>query len=473
MKEAKKYWGAFVLGLSVFCLAKVNRVEAAPKTVRQGIYIDGVDVSGATKEEATSLVEQRVEQNKDYKIHLKVGDEFVTVSGEELGIYWKNTDLIAQALNYGKEGNIVQRYKKVKQLKENSASLSVKYGVDEDALHKVISDYCASLNKNPVNPTLIRVDGNFSVEDGKNGMTLNEEESYQLLKNFVENEWKGGDATLDLSYVTTEPAHKKEELTGVVDVLGSSSTDYSSSSSSRKQNIQTGASKVNGKVIYPGEQFSFTQAVVPFNAENGYATAPSYESGEVVDSYGGGICQVSTTLYLALLRSEVQIDERHSHSMLVSYVKPSMDATIAEGSKDFVFTNTTGNPIYLESYTDGSTIGFNVYGVEYRDRQNREVSFESVTTDTEEPTTQLKAAPEESAGTITLESAAHEGREAELYKIVTVNGQESREKVNSSSYIMKPNVYKVGVQSDNTDTVNKLYTAIEKNDLNAAYAAVQ
>ena len=81
------------------------------------------------------------------------------------------------------------------------------------------------------------------------------------------------------------------------------------------------------------------EIVVPFTEENGYAPAASYEMGSVVETYGGGICQVSTTLYLAVLRAELEVTERHNHSMIVNYVKPSMDAAIAEGYKDFKFVN--------------------------------------------------------------------------------------------------------------------------------------
>ena len=99
-----------------------------------------------------------------------------------------------------------------------------------------------------------------------------------------------------------------------------------------------GASKLNGHIIYPGETFSVTAAVIPFTAENGYMLAPSYESGSVVDSYGGGICQVSTTLYNAVLDAELEVVERHNHSMTVSYVEASKDAAIAEG--------TSGLPVF-------------------------------------------------------------------------------------------------------------------------------
>lgn len=83
----------------------------------------------------------------------------------------------------------------------------------------------------------------------------------------------------------------------MTDVLGSSSTDYSNSSATRKTNIKTGTSKISGHTIYPGESFSVEENVVPFDEASGYAKAPSYESGEAVETYGGGICQVSTTLY--------------------------------------------------------------------------------------------------------------------------------------------------------------------------------
>ena len=124
----------------------------------------------------------------------------------------------------------------------------------------------------------------------------------------------------------------------------------------RKQNVAVGAEKINGTLVQPGEEFSVEAVVVPFDAENGYALAASYEMGKVVDSYGGGICQVSTTLYVAVLKAELEVTERYSHSMIVHYVDPSMDAAIAEGLKDLKFINNTDAPIYIEASADGSII---------------------------------------------------------------------------------------------------------------------
>lgn len=93
------------------------------------------------------------------------------------------------------------------------------------------------------------------------------------------------------------------------------------------------------------------ETVAPFTAENGYAMAGSYLNGEVVDSMGGGICQVSTTLYNAVLRAELEVVERSPHSMTVHYVELSEDAAIAGTYKDFKFKNSTDYPIYIEGYT--------------------------------------------------------------------------------------------------------------------------
>ena len=95
--------------------------------------------------------------------------------------------------------------------------------------------------------------------------------------------------------------------------------------------MENGCRLINGTTLYPGEEFSTLDKISPFTEANGYYPAGSYLNGMVVDSLGGGICQVSTTLYNAVLLSELEVTQRSNHSMIISYVKPSMDAAIAEG----------------------------------------------------------------------------------------------------------------------------------------------
>src|SRR5699024_850562 len=137
------------------------------------------------------------------------------------------------------------------------------------------------------------------------------------------------------------------------DLLGTFSTDFSSSSSARATNLQVGAGKINGHVLMPGETLSGYECLQPFTAENGYKNAATYENGQVVDSIGGGVCQIATTLYNAALQAELEITQRQNHSMIVTYVQPSMDAAIAGTVKDIKITNNYSTPIYVEGYTEG------------------------------------------------------------------------------------------------------------------------
>ena len=215
---------------------------------------------------------------------------------------------------------------------------------------------------------------------------------------------------------------------------------------------------------FNGEEFSVEAVVVPFDAENGYALAASYEMGKVVDSYGGGICQVSTTLYVAVLKAELEVTERYSHSMIVHYVDPSMDAAIAEGLKDLKFINNTDAPIYIEASADGSTLHFAIYGHETRD-PNRTVRYESETTSTEDPTPGLTEDANASFGTIEQTSYGYQGSTARLWKIVNDNGNETKEQVNSSTYRMTSDVYTVGTKTDNAAARAEMQAAIAANDL--------
>ena len=176
------------------------------------------------------------------------------------------------------------------------------------------------------------------------------------------------------------------------------------------------------------------------------------------------MCQVASTLYNAVIRAELEITERFAHSMTVGYVQPSEDATMAEGYKDLKFVNNTDAPVYIESYAANGTMTFTVYGQETRD-PNRKVSFESETLEVTEPGTPSFTAVDAPIG-LTLVQGAHQGIKAQLWKIVTVNGEEvSREVFNKSTYKANIAYYEVGVSSSNAEAVAAVKSAIATNDL--------
>ena len=138
----------------------------------------------------------------------------------------------------------------------------------------------------------------------------------------------------------------------IQDVLGTCSTSFSSSGAARSKNLKVGSGKINGTVLLPGETLSGYGAMAPFTLENGYASAGAYENGRVVDSVGGGVCQISSTVYNAVKNAGLTVVQRNPHSMPVNYLPKGLDAAIAAGSKDLKFRNDYTTPVVL--YTDTS-----------------------------------------------------------------------------------------------------------------------
>lgn len=139
------------------------------------------------------------------------------------------------------------------------------------------------------------------------------------------------------------------------DVLASFSTVFNTEED-RAINVKLASERINGTVIQPGGRFSFSDAVLSRTVENGYVMAPSFASGRVVQSIGGGICQVSSTLYVAMLLSALPVTEHHSHSLQVDYVPVGLDAAIVEGVKDLRFKNTCDYPVRINSTVQDGTL---------------------------------------------------------------------------------------------------------------------
>ena len=444
----------------------VAAVEGLTGVIHDGVHIGGMDMSGMSAKEAAQALERKLFETKGYLISLNLGHTILTVTAGDLGLAWSNSDVVRQAMALGQSGNVIQRYKMKKQLEQGPVNLQLSYDVEEEKARALLEGRCTSAcNREPVEPTLKMTDSGLTAVEGVLGYSLDVEQSMQKIKAYLGETWLGGAGSLELAYATREPTHKLEELQAVKDVLGKASTDYSSSSGARRTNIATAAEKINSVVLYPGDSFSTLDAITPFTEENGYELANSYANGEVVESFGGGICQVSTTLYLAVLRAELDVSQRYNHSMLVNYVKPSMDAAIAETSgKDFIFSNNTDHPVYIHLAAWNGTLSAAVYGAEYRDA-DRKVEYVSETLSTEEAGTRLKAT-DDPLGTVTRTQSAHEGCQAELYKVVKEGGKEvSRERINTSSYAKTDAEYEIGTAGNNADLIAQVKAAIAQNDI--------
>ena len=144
-------------------------------------------------------------------------------------------------------------------------------------------------------------------------------------------------------------------------LIGNYSSQYKGNDENRVQNLRNACSKINGVILYPGEEFSTNAHFNPCTEENGWALAGTIVKGKIEDSVGGGMCQVSSALYDAVLYAELEVTERHNHSMKVGYSPYAFDATLAGDYKDFKFKNNTNKAVYIESYLTSSNVVVNLY----------------------------------------------------------------------------------------------------------------
>ncbi len=464
-----------VIGLLTAGFA-ANQAYAEAKqgdNILDNIYIGEVAVGGMSGEEAMQAVNDYVKEIQNTKFKLSINDKSITATAGQLGVEWENTGVVDEAVMIGKSGSLITRYKDKKDLEHEPKKLDLTFATEEKDIKKYLSDHADKVNQEAVDGGLVRENGSFTITGGEEGIALNVEQSAKTIASYITNDWDTKEAELALTADVVQPRGSKEQLSKVKDVLGTFSTNYSSSSSGRAMNVSNGCGRINGTLLYPGDEFSVSEAVSPFDAEHGYALAGSYENGTVVETYGGGICQVSTTLYNAVIRAELKITERYAHSMIVNYVKPSMDAAIAGTVKDLKFKNNTDAPIYIEGITSGGIITFSIYGEETRS-PNREVIFESEIVSENNPPTQIQGSASYNVGYVSVQQSAHVGKVARLWKIVKEDGVEkSREEFNNSNYRASPKIIVVGTNTASEEARAYIQNAIATQNEGAIYAAAQ
>ena len=461
MNNISKKWMKWIplFTLAALCIgfaggrAATKAETAENHKIADGVYIGNVYVGGMTEEEAADAISAYAQSVDDAVLTLNANGKSVEVSAQELGITFQNTNAVQEALAVGRNGNLIKRYKDKKDLEHGSKVFELPLGLNETAAREVLTAKAEKLNNEAVDNGLIRENGQFQFIEGSSGVEVNVEKSLMTIEDYLKNNWDGTDASIDLVAEVVEPEGTKEELAKVKDLLGSYTTNYSTSSAGRCANISVAAGKINGTVLYPGEEFSVGQTIGPLTAAGGYELAGAYENGQTVQSYGGGVCQVSTTLYNAVLKAELEVTQRSNHSMIVTYVKPSMDAAIAGDYKDLVFENDTDAPIYVQGiYNSGGSITFNIYGHDTR-KAGHSVKYESKTVKTTPVKTQTKKDSSKPVGYSEVESSGHVGYVAELWKITYENGKQvSKELIHTSTYAMSPTIVVKGTKKASTTT---------------------
>lgn len=463
---------AGMLGLCMLILFGVSSLyfwqyvkEYDNDVIAKGIYISDVNAGGMTTQEAEKALNAQIEKYQQAKVTVTLDGKTAETTLADLKLETGGTDrLLKKAMNYGKVGNIWKRYIDIRKIKKGKKVFQPTYTVDVDKVDDFIESKCEEMQIRATDATLSVSGEKVTIADEIEGTIIDNKTFVTKLKSTLNSDWHGKDVSVKLTTTVDKPEVTAENLTEVKDVLGSYSTDVGGTTN-RKKNVKNSAEQVSGTLILPGEEVSVNEQTLPHTKENGYFEANAYENGEIVQSLAGGICQMCTTVYNAVLYAELDVTQRQPHSMIVSYVDPSRDAAIAGDYKDLKFVNNTETPIYIYcSYVD-DVLTVKIYGKETRP-ENREIKLKSVTKETKDPgDPKYVANPDERIGSYYVSTSAHKGVEAELWKYVYIDGkEESKEQVNSSSYAASGATISVGVKSSNAEAVDIVKSAIASQD---------
>jgi len=457
MKRTHKYW-IWICGaiLAACAFTGCSEAEKDPKAVDftyryentdssgtdeeipQGFFINGIDVGGKTASEALSKLKKLDEDPRDRNVILTADGKEYSTTLHRLGLAGDMEDAIDRCLSIALSGGLVRRYLTGRDVLYGTLQMEYVRSLERDKVEEFITKAAELFDQKPVNAKLAREDGEFVVTPEQNGLEVDANATMAaVLDAFNNMDNTSEDIRIEATMVTDIPAKTEAALSTVTDLLGSFTTTYLDTDRQRNDrctNVEVATAYIDGTVLMPGESASTSDMMRDRIEENGYAVGHMYVDGVVEDAVGGGVCQVATTLYQALLRAELQIDVRKNHSMLVSYVDPSMDAAIANGSKDLVFTNNTEYPVYLCGETDGHKITFKIYGKETRDPGHK-VELISVEDDRivsediiVEDATMYEGQEEKTGDT-------HDEVRSHLVKVVYENGVEvSRETLHSDYY---------------------------------------
>ena len=390
MKNLRKGTWLLVLLCCFGLLVGGSRVLAAEETgseeltMKPGVYIAHMDVAGMTAEEARQTVEDYIEELSQTEINISFGEDVETLTLEDLGLAWVNPEVIEEAIMYGNTGNILQRYKAVRSLENDSVVLEISYSWKENLLRDFVKEQAEVRHVDPVRAEIVRDNKakEFIITDSVLGVDVEITETVQAVAETIEIALRGEDVYVDAVMKYTESEFTTAMAAGITDILGEYETIYNAAQTDRSENLRVACNYINGVVLLPGESLSFFDYVYPVTVERGYKYGIAYQGGRYIDSLGGGLCQVSTTCYNAVLLAELEVLERTQHSMTVSYVDPGLDSGQSESSnRNLNFANNTDYPVYVEAhlYTNRygtSFVYIGLWGTETRP-ENRTVEYKS------------------------------------------------------------------------------------------------
>ena len=464
---------------TIFALFNMNK-----ETVASGVKIKGIDVSGLTAEEAKGKLETIYQEKKEKEISIKYEEYETTINPTIIETNYDIETAVKEATSIGRDRNIFANNYEILFALLGKKDIDINMTLNEEVAKKTIEDIGTNLPGVVIESGYYIENNQLIITKGEKGVKIDTDKLLDKVKQYLKST-EISDEYIEIPVVTKEPekinidqihteVYKEvkdayytknpftiyPEVEGVdfdvesakkmleedkeeyvinltitkpkvtisqigteafPDQLATFKTNYDGGDKDRTTNLQLACQKINGKVLLAGETFSYNQTLGPRTAAAGYKNAKVYEAGQVVDGIGGGICQISTTLYNAVLRANLQIVERKNHQFVTSYAEAGMDATVVYGMTDFKFKNTRKYPIKIVASAKNGVATVSLYGI--KEEKEYTFSFRTVTVSTIPTSTRYIDDPTLPVGTEKVKQKGANGRKTETYMTKMLDGK--------------------------------------------------
>ena len=397
---------------------KSRKAFAVSDVYLQGVTVDGVDLGGMTREEASALFAGRqAKQSEEFALVIQYGEKKWRMTSNEIPLIFDAESVLDRAFIPGHSGSLSERLEQMEAARNGAYSYETSYRHDRTKLNSLIEIIGDSVDRDPVNATLDAFNAEtltFSYKEGTPGIRVDRERLLNEAMAALDN--GATDSVITVSTYSVEPELHARDLEGHFGLISTFTTE-TTKDRYRNTNISLSAAAINGQVVKPGETMSFNNCTGKRTEDKGYREAHAIVGGVLVDDTGGGVCQTSSTLFNAVVRADLEIVKRYAHSWPSIYVNRGEDATVNWPNRDFVFRNSSTYPVYIRAWYDSYHITVEVYGL-IPDRFAR-IDLESETIQTIKPSDEILYTLDESLplGTRQAGHSKRTGYIVDTYKV--------------------------------------------------------
>ena len=411
-----------------------------------GVFVDGIHVGDMTMEEARNvLTAAGSDLPNAFSVEVVIGNKTWTVDPSNVPAARDLGNVLEKAYAIGRTNTTAihttmrtpfrERADTAMQLRESGVNLTTTASYDREAVRAIVEEIAAYVTREPVNAQIQSFDYNtrsFSFTQSQPGVTLDQELLYQRLTSALDRWEKGVSVTVDP--VVTEPEITTERMASSFRLISAYTTD-TTKEANRNTNIDLACKAINGTALMPGDTFSFNEATGQRTTDKGYKSAGAIAAGQSIEEVGGGICQVSSTLFNAVARANLEIVSRSPHAWPSTYVNIGEDATVNWPNLDFKFRNNTDSPVFVITYYKDRQMSAEIWGLSLGDGVTIDLKSEVVRT--VEPPSDIKYVynPDLVYGSSKTTVKRRTGYVVETYQVWYQNGQEiKRELLHTSTY---------------------------------------